>query len=167
MISEAHTISVVVIQRRIHRRSSKRTAPAWVMPRRIAILLCQPKVNRVQYIALRTSPHEKVARRNVAVQEAVGVNVLQPRDGLVREEQHRLDGEAPPAVRQEVLQGRAEALLHQDVVVVLLPEPMRLGDPDAAAEFLVRGGLCLQRAGAVSVGHEFDGHFATQLNVGP
>ena len=86
---------------------------------RVAVLLGQAKVDDVHLIATLADAHEEVVGLDVAVDERLGVDVLDARDELVREEQHRLQRELAVAEVEEVLQARSQQIEHHGVVVAL------------------------------------------------
>lgn len=61
----------------------------------------QSEVDDIQGIALLSDSHQKVIRRDVAVEVAFAMDVLQSRDGLIGEEEDRLHREFPTAVLQQ------------------------------------------------------------------
>lgn len=63
---------------------------------------------------------------------------------LIREEEHRLEGELPGAEVEEVLQRRPEQLHDHDVVLALVAAPLHLRDADAAVHQLVELRLDVQ-----------------------
>ena len=73
--------------------------------------------------------------------EVLAVDVLDPRDELVGEQEDRLEGEPPRAKVEEVLQARAEELHDHDVEVALGAAPLDGGDADAALHDAVELGL--------------------------
>uniref|UniRef100_A0A182IYJ2 Uncharacterized protein n=1 Tax=Anopheles atroparvus TaxID=41427 RepID=A0A182IYJ2_ANOAO len=104
----------------------------------VAILLRQPEVDQEQLVAVAPDAHEEVIRLDVAVDEVLHVQILQPADHLVDEHQHGLDREVPAAKVEEVLQRRSEQVHHQHVVAALLAEVANVRDADAAGQHLVQ-----------------------------
>lgn len=128
------TAPAVVIERRKLRRPSER------LPRQVHVVQRrrplppprEPKVNRVKRIPALAHPHEEVIRLHVPVHVPSRVDPLQPRDGLIRNHQHRLEREPPPAVREQVLEGGAQEVCREDVVLAGAAVPEEPGDADAA-----------------------------------
>lgn len=133
---------------------------------RLAMLLGQSKVDRVQHVALRAHSHEEVVRLDVAVQVPLAVDVREPHEGLVREQQHRLEREAPPAVVEQVLERRAEQLVGQHVKVVLGAAPEYLGDADAASERGVDIGFVPEDARVFAHVHQLESDLLACLEIG-
>uniref|UniRef100_A0A182QU92 Uncharacterized protein n=1 Tax=Anopheles farauti TaxID=69004 RepID=A0A182QU92_9DIPT len=104
----------------------------------VAVLLRQPEVDQEQLVAVAPDPHQEVVRLDVAVDEVLHVQVLEPPDHLVDQHQHRLDREVPAAEVEQILERRAEQIHHQHVVATLLPEVPDVRDANAARQHLVQ-----------------------------
>jgi hypothetical protein len=110
----------------------------------ITILLGQTKVNDVDLVAALANAHEEVVGLDIAVDERLGMDVLNAGDELIGEEQDGLQGELAVAEVEEVLEGRAEQVQDHGVVVALGSEPADKGDADTASERLVDAGLIFE-----------------------
>lgn len=60
------------------------------------------------------------------------VHVFEPSDGLVGDEQHRLEGEPASTKRKQIFEGRPQEFCYQHHVVVLLSKPEEFGEPETA-----------------------------------
>ena len=96
------------------------------------------------------SLHEEVVGLDVPVDEVFRVNVLYPRDQLVRKEKDGLEAEPPRAEVEEVLEAGTEELHDHDVEIALGSTPLYGGDAHAALHDAVELGLDVQLGGASS-----------------
>ena len=133
---------------------------------RVPVLLRQTKVNDIDLIAPLANAHQKVVRLDVAVDEALGMNVLDPGDELVGEQQHGLERELAVAEVEEVLERRAEQVEHHGIVVTLRAEPSHKRDADTARKGFVDAGLVLQLRMLGLDALELDGNLLSGDDVG-
>lgn len=158
----------MVVHARVSRRAPKRSVVTNSLPIAFLIKLPgEPKVNRVNDVALATDAQEKIVRLDVAVEIALVVDILDSIDTLIGDQQHRLERELSATVVEDVFEGWTQEFLHKDMVVALPTEPYDTGNTDTACECLVGVCLVLERLEAVVayVG-ELDGHFFLCLEVG-
>lgn len=148
------TAPEVAVERPKLRRPAKRNRREvhGVQRRRPLPLPREPKVDHIQRIPALAHPHEEVIRLHITVNVPLGVDPLQPRDGLVRNHQHRLEGEPPPAVREEVLEGRPQEVRRENVVLAGAAVPVEAGDAHAAGA-AGDGGVDLGFVAEVDGGH--------------
>ena len=73
----------------------------------IAVLLGEAKVDDVHLVGALAEAHEEVIGLDVAVDERLGVHVLDPRHELIGEHEHRLQRQLAVAKVEQVLQRRA------------------------------------------------------------
>jgi hypothetical protein len=132
----------------------------------IAVLLGQTEVDHVDLVAALADAHEEVVRLDVAVDERLGVDVLDAGDELVGEEQDRLQRELAVAEVEQVLEGGAEEVQDHGIVVALGAEPAHKGNADAAGEGLVDAGLVLELRVLGLDALELDGDLLTGDDVG-
>jgi hypothetical protein len=132
----------------------------------IAVLLGQTKVDDIDLVAALANAHEEVVGLDIAVDEGLGVNVLDAGDELVGKEQDGLQRELAVAKVEEVLKGRAEQVQDHGVVVTLGSEPADKGDAHAAGEGLVDAGLILKLGVLGLDALELDGDLLTGDDVG-
>lgn len=71
---------------------------------RVAVLLGETEINHVDLVAALADAHEEIVGLDVAVDEALGVDVLDAGDELIGEEQDSLQGELAVAEVEEVLE---------------------------------------------------------------
>ena len=71
---------------------------------RVPILLGQAKINHVDLVAPLADPHQKVVRLDVPVDEGLGMDVFNPGDELIGQQQDRLQGEFAVAKVEQILQ---------------------------------------------------------------
>jgi len=132
---------------------------------RIAELLGQPEVDQEELIAVPTNAHEEVVRLNVAMDEALQMDVLQATDHLVDQHQHCLDGEVARAEVEQVLERGSQQVHDQGVEVLLLAVVTDTGEAHAAAQDAVQLGLVQQlRMTGVGTLH-LDGHLLAALDA--
>jgi hypothetical protein len=108
---------------------------------RVALALREAEVDDVDDVRAAAEPHEEVIGLDVAVDEGLGVDVLDAEERLVRDREHRLEREAAPAAVEEVLEGEAEEVHDEDVLAALREGldalPADVGDADGALEDLL------------------------------
>ena len=135
-----HTDTQVRIDRRISRRARQilvLTIRDMKVRLGIPILLRQPKINHIHLISPLADAHQEVIRLDIAVDETLGMDVLDAGDELVGEEEDGLEGELAVAEVEEVLERGAEQVEHHGIVVAFRAEPAHEGDADAAGEGFV------------------------------
>lgn len=111
---------------------------------RVAVLLGQTEIDHIDLVTTLANTHEEVVRLDVAVDEGLGVDVLNAGDELVGEQEDGLEGELAVAEVEEVLERWAEEIEHHGVVVALRSEPSHEWDADTASKGLVDACLVLQ-----------------------
>ena len=94
------------------------------MPRPVvAVLLGKTKVYQEQLVAVPPDPHQEVVGLDVAVDEVLVVDILDPPDHLVGQHEDRLHGKPPGAEVEEVFKAGAKEVHDEHIVVPLLPVP--------------------------------------------
>ena len=101
---------------------------------RVTVLLGEAKVNHIDLVATLPNAHQEVVRLDVTMDEGLGVDVLDARDQLIREQQDRLQGEFPVAEVEEVLQARSQEVQDHGIVVTLGAEPAYEWDTDTSGK---------------------------------
>ena len=71
---------------------------------RVTVLLSKTKVDNVDLVATLANAHQEIVWLDITMDEGLGVDVLDPGDELIREQQHRLQREFAVAEVEEVLQ---------------------------------------------------------------
>jgi len=132
----------------------------------IAVLLGQTKVDDIDLVAALANAHKEVVGLDIAVDEGLGVDVLDAGDELVGKEQDSLQGELAVAEVEEVLKRRAEQVQDHGVVVALGSEPADKGNANTAGERLVDAGLIFELGVLGLDALELDGNLLTRDDVG-
>ena len=95
-----------------------------MLPRPVVpVFLRQPKVYQEELVAVPPNPHQEVVWLDVAVDEVLVVDILDPPDHLVGQHEDGLHGEPPGAEVEEVLKAWAKEVHNKHIVVPLLPIP--------------------------------------------
>ena len=95
----------------------------------VPVLLGKAKVYQEQLVAVPPNPHQEVVRLDVAVDEVLVVDVLDPPNHLVGQHEDGLHGEPPGAEVEEVLEAWTKKVHDEHIVVPLLPVPTYVGYP--------------------------------------
>ena len=132
----------------------------------VPVLLGETEVDHVDLVAPLADTHEEVVGLDVAVDEALGVDVLDAADQLVGEQEDGLEGEFAVAEVEEILEGGAEEVEDHGVVVTLGAEPSDERNADAASERLVDAGLILELRVLGLDGLKLDGNLLAGDDVG-
>lgn len=132
----------------------------------VPVLLGETEVDHVDLVAPLANTHEEVVGLDVAVDEALGVDVLDAADELVGEQENGLEGEFAVAEVEEILEGGAEEVEDHGVVVTLGAEPSDERNADAASERLVDAGLILELRVLGLDGLKLDGNLLAGDDVG-
>jgi hypothetical protein len=110
----------------------------------IAVLLGESEIDHVDLVAALANAHEEVVRLDIAVDERLGVDVLDSGDELVGEEQNGLEGELAVAEVEQVLQRGTKEIQDHGIVVALGTKPADEGNADTTCEGLVDAGLVFE-----------------------
>ena len=95
-----------------------------MLPRPVVpVFLRQPKVYQEELVAVSPNPHQEVVGLDVAVDEVLVVDILDPPDHLVGQHEDGLHGEPPGAEVEEVLKAWAKEVHNKHIVVPLLSIP--------------------------------------------
>lgn len=132
----------------------------------VAVFLGQAKVNDIDLVASLPDAHEEVVGLDIAVDEGLGMDVLDARDELVGEEKDRLQGELPVAEVEEVLQARPEQVENHGIVVTFRSKPADEGDSDTTSERLVDAGFVFELGMLGLDALELDGDLLSGDDVG-
>ena len=131
----------------------------------VTVLLGQTEVNNVDLISTLANAHEEVVGLDVAVDERLGVDVLDAGDELVGQEKDGLQRELAVAEVEEILEGGAEEIEDHGVVVTLSAEPADEGDTDTTGERLIDASLILELRVLGLDAFKFDGNLLTGDDV--
>lgn len=110
----------------------------------VTVLLGKTKVDNIDLVATLADTHEEVVGLDVTVDEGFGVDVLDARDELVRQQEDSLERELAVAEVEQILQTGAEEVQHHGVVVTFRSEPTDERDANTTGEGLVDTGLVLE-----------------------
>jgi hypothetical protein len=132
----------------------------------VTILLSQSEVNDIDLVAALADTHQEVVRLDIAVDEGLGVDVLDTGDELVGEEENGLQRELAIAEVEQILQARSEEIEDHSIVVTLSSEPADEGDADTSSEGLVNTGLIFELGVLGLDTLKLDGNLFTRDDVG-
>lgn len=132
----------------------------------VAVLLGEAKIDDVDLIAALADAHQEVVGLDVAMDEGLGMDVLDARDELVGQQQDRLEAELAVAEVEEILEAGAEQVQHHGIVVAFGARPTHKGDADAAGEGLVDASLILELRVLGLDALELDGNLLAGDDVG-
>ena len=110
----------------------------------VTVLLGQTEINNVDLVATLANAHQEVVWLDIAVDERLGVDVLNAGDELVGKKKNGLQGELAVAEVEEILQRWAEEIQDHGIVVTLGSEPTDKWDTDTTGERLVDASLILE-----------------------
>ena len=118
---------------------------------RVAVTLRQAEVDAVDEVPGPAAVGDEIGWLNVTVDEVAAVHDLDALEHLVRDHEHGLEAEPPPALVELVLEGRAQEVHDHEVVGVLGAEIVDLGEAGGVLELAVHLVLVaeLRAAGAV------------------
>lgn len=132
----------------------------------VAVFLGQAKVNDIDLVASLPDAHEEVVGLDIAVDEGLGMDVLDTRNQLVGEEKNRLQGELSVAEVEEVLQAGPEEVEDHGIVVTFRAKPADEGDSDTTGERLVDAGFVFELGMLGLDALELDGDLLSGDDVG-
>lgn len=98
--------------------------------------------------------------------ERLGMNILDPGDELIGQQQDRFQRELAVAEIEQVLQTGPEQVQHHGVVVTLGPEPTDEGNANASRERFVDTGLIFELGMLGLDALELDGYFFPRDDIG-
>lgn len=110
----------------------------------VTVLLGETKVDHIDLVAALADAHEEVVGLNIAVNERLGMDVLNSRDELIGQEKDRLQGELPVAEVKEILQTGTQEVQDHGIVITFGTKPADEGNTDATSQGLVDTGLVLE-----------------------
>jgi len=100
----------------------------------VAVLLGQAKVNNIDLVPTLANAHQEVIRLDIAVDEGFGMDVLNPGDELIGEEENRLQGKFAVAKVEQVLQAGTKKVENHGIVVTFRTEPANKGDANSSGQ---------------------------------
>ena len=108
---------------------------------RVPVRLAQAEIDDMYDVGFPPEPDQEIVRLEVSMQEAPGVQELDPRQHLVDEHEHSLEGELALAVVEEVFEAGAEEVEHHGIVVAFGAVPVDLGNAGTATQNFVEFGF--------------------------
>jgi hypothetical protein len=132
----------------------------------VTVFLRKTEVDNVDLVTTLPNAHQEVVRFDVTVDEGLGMDVLDARDQLIREEKDSLQGEFAVAEVEEILQTGSKEIKNHGVVITLGAEPANEGDTDTSSERLVDTSLIFELGMLGLDTLKFDGNFLTGDDVG-
>lgn len=94
------------------------------------------------------------------------MDVFDTRDELIRQKEHRLQGELAVAEVEKILQARSEKVENHGIVVTFGAKPPDEGDADTSSKGLVDASFILQLRMLGLDALEFDGNLFTRDDIG-
>ncbi len=101
---------------------------------RVSVLLSKTKVDDIDLVATLSNTHQEIVRLDVAVNEGLGMDVLDAGDELICKKQYCLQRELPIAKVEEVLQTRPKKIKHHSIIIALGAKPADKRDTDTSSE---------------------------------
>lgn len=111
---------------------------------RVTVLLSKAKVDNVDLVTPLSDAHQEVVRFDVAVDEGLGMDVLDTGDELIGQQQNCLHREFAVAKVEEILQAGSKEVENHGIVVTLGTEPTNKWDADSASQGLVDASFILE-----------------------
>lgn len=139
------TVPVVIVNARISSRAAERMVLISAVSLSKPMFLGQTEVNRVYYIPFLTHTHQEVLRLDVAMDDVLGMDILDPTDGLVGNEKDSLERESSVAVIEQVFERWAQNLVDEHKVFTLISRPEDVRDSYTAGESFVLVAFVLEK----------------------
>ena len=100
----------------------------------ILITFTQSEIDHVADITLVAVAHKEIVWFHVAVDEVVGVHILEAGDHLISQHAHGLQSELTAAVLEQIFERMAEELHDHGLVIAFNSVPLNFGNTFYAAE---------------------------------
>lgn len=110
----------------------------------VAVLLSQTEIDDIDLVATLADAHQEVVGLDITVDKGFGVNVLDARDELIRQQEDSLERELAVAKVEQILKTGAEKVQNHSIVVALSSEPTDKGNTDTTGERLVHASLIFE-----------------------
>lgn len=101
-------------------------------------VLGRAKINNVDDVALGTGSHKEILGLDIAMEQVLGVDVLESRKELVGDQEDSPERKGPVAVVEQVLKVGAKEVHDEDVEVILIAEPPDTRDSHTPGQRRVR-----------------------------
>jgi hypothetical protein len=125
----------------------------------MTVSLTQTKVNAVNEVSRTTSIGNKVGRLDIAMDQMPRMHNLDTFQHLIGNHQHSLETEPTPALVELILQTGTQQIHDHEIVRILRPKVMDLGEPGSILELAVHLVLVTELGASGSVLLELDGDF--------
>lgn len=132
----------------------------------VAVFLGQAKVDAVDLIAAFSNPHQEVVRLDVAMDEGLGVDILDARNELIHEQKNRLERKFAVAEVEQVFQAGPQQIVDHGIVVAFGAEPANEWDANTASERFVDASFVLELRVLGLDALQLDGDFFARDDVG-
>ena len=99
----------------------------------VLILFGEAKTDDVDLGAYFAHSDQEAIRLNISVDKELGVNILDPGDKLICNEQDSLQRESAVTVLEEILQARSKEVQNHHVVITFCAEPADPRNPDTSS----------------------------------
>lgn len=152
-------------QVRINAGITRRTDQGIMALPRFPNFLRQTNVGHVDRVPSFVISHQHVLRLDISVDVSLGVNVLEGRDKLVREQQHRLEREFSIAIIEKILQVWAKKLECHHPKFAFVSMPVYPRDARSTRKFFVDLDFVLEKRRVDICMLEFQGDFLSSLEV--
>jgi hypothetical protein len=126
---------------------------------RVTVFLREAEIDDVYLITALSNTHQEVVRFDVTMDKVARVDILDPRDELISEEQNGLEGELAVAEVEEIFETGAKQVEDHGIVITLGSKPPNEGHTDATGESFVDLGFVLELGVFGLDGFELDGNF--------
>ena len=110
----------------------------------VTVFLGQTKVDNVDLVSPLSNAHQEIIRLDIAVNEGLGMNILDARDELIGQQENGLQGELAVAEIEEILQARSEQIQDHGIVVTFGSKPTHKRNANASGQRFVDASLVLQ-----------------------
>jgi hypothetical protein len=124
------------------------------------------EINHIDHVATLTDTHHEVVRFNIAMNEPLCVDILNPRDNLIGQHKNCLHGELAVAGVEEIFQVRAEEVHNHGIVVAILSKPVDEWDADSSSQRSVYSGFIFQLRTFRSNALELYGNLSPRDEIG-
>lgn len=132
----------------------------------VTVFLRQTEINDIDLIATFPDTHQEVIRFDIAVDEGLGMDILDSADQLIGKQEHGLQGELSVTEIEEVLQAGAQEVDDHGVVVTFSAVPADKGNADTTGKRFVDAGFIFKLGMFGLDGLELDGDFLARDDVG-
>jgi len=161
------TTSIVIVDTRVAYGAPKSKTLDIFTPFGIAEFLSQAEIDGIKYISSLPNSHQEIVWLDIAMEEALGMDIFDSRNGLVGDEEDGLERKLSVTVVEKIFERWAEKVVNQHVEVALLPKPADLRYSHSAGKRFVRLLLALEHLVAVSNMRELYGDLLARLKVRP